>query len=253
MFDSVTGSRRPGRLRIIHASASGLYSARPVSRHPSAVRIITLMPGANRLCRSAPRELFTEFCLDRRSAFRAFAVAAIAEIDPGMATMRILVIVLRATLPCRLLLIVFAAALAALEKLTAQSNDAAFIWHHPAFFRLEYLIAAIVLRPAVRPTIKPGFIYARLAARRLTHSAQRIVTISPRSAQQRMHLTMNNSRGPAMLAALKPGDLVTVRDADGRRITGRVELLSNGHWGARPGPHLTVRITESNIISIQEG
>ena len=56
-----------------------------------------------------------------------------------------------------------------------------------------------------------------------------------------------------MLATLKPGDLVTVRDADGRRITGRVELLSNGHLGARPGPHLTVRITESNIISIREG
>ena len=64
---------------------------------------------------------------------------------------------------------------------------------------------------------------------------------------------MNNSRGADMLAALKPGAIVTVRDADGRRITGRVELLSNGHLGARPGPHLTVRITESNIISIREG
>ena len=64
--------------------------------------------------------------------------------------------------------------------------------------------------------------------------------------------SMNNSRGADMLAALKPGAIVTVQRSDGGQSTGRAELRPTGHWYARTGPLFSERITESNIISIRE-
>ena len=55
-----------------------------------------------------------------------------------------------------------------------------------------------------------------------------------------------------MLAALKPGAIVTVQRSDGGQSTGRAELRPTGHWYARTGPLFSERITESNIISIRE-
>jgi hypothetical protein len=76
----------------------------------------------------------------------------------------------------------------------------------------------------------------------------------PRSARQRSILAVNNSRGADMLAALKPGTLVTVRRDDGGQSTGRAEFQHlTGQWYARPGPHLTVRINEFNIVAVRPG
>jgi hypothetical protein len=55
-----------------------------------------------------------------------------------------------------------------------------------------------------------------------------------------------------MLAELKPGAVVTVRRDDGGQSTGRAEFQHlTGQWYARSGPHLTVRVTESNIVAIR--
>ena len=66
---------------------------------------------------------------------------------------------------------------------------------------------------------------------------------------------MNNSRGADMLATLKPGAIVTVRDADGRLEVGRAEQVRDDLWRVRLGhyAHDSIAITESNIISIREG
>lgn len=62
---------------------------------------------------------------------------------------------------------------------------------------------------------------------------------------------MNNSNGAALLARVKPGDLVTVRRADGGRATGRAELRPTGHWYARTGPLFSERMHADNILSFQ--
>ena len=55
-----------------------------------------------------------------------------------------------------------------------------------------------------------------------------------------------------MLAALKPGALVTVQREDGGQSTGRAEYRpATGEWYARTGPLFGVRITESNIVAIR--
>ena len=66
---------------------------------------------------------------------------------------------------------------------------------------------------------------------------------------------MNNSRGTAMLAALKPGVIVTVRTITGRLEVGRAEQVRDDLWRVRLGhyAHDSIAITESNIVSIREG
>lgn len=66
---------------------------------------------------------------------------------------------------------------------------------------------------------------------------------------------MNNRNGAALLARIQPGDLVTVRRADGGTLTGRADPVGHpsdpaGSWRmvARGGIYLA---TESNIVSFR--
>jgi len=62
---------------------------------------------------------------------------------------------------------------------------------------------------------------------------------------------MNHENGAAMLAALRPGALVTLRAADGRTLTGRAEYNA-GAWMARTSPNkLREPVTAANIIRVQ--
>ena len=63
---------------------------------------------------------------------------------------------------------------------------------------------------------------------------------------------MNNERGAELLAALKPGDLVTIRDTDGGQRIGRAARHPDGLFimaGAHGGK--LYKVTSSNILKVQ--
>ena len=66
---------------------------------------------------------------------------------------------------------------------------------------------------------------------------------------------MNNENGQALLARVRPGCLVTVRQPDGRQVTGRAHYLPmSDSWHTRTGRDaMPQAVTASNIIRVQEG
>ena len=61
---------------------------------------------------------------------------------------------------------------------------------------------------------------------------------------------MNNSNGAALLARVKPGDLVTVRAGDGSRVTGRAEFIGKAAICKAQPVSASRFVTAGNIISI---
>lgn len=72
---------------------------------------------------------------------------------------------------------------------------------------------------------------------------------------------MNNSNGAALLARVKPGDLVTVRAIGGELLTGRAYRfapspadvwagLTRPDWVILTGRHTSAGVTAANIVSI---
>ena len=64
---------------------------------------------------------------------------------------------------------------------------------------------------------------------------------------------MNNSNGAAMLARIKPGDLVTIRDDAGNRLTGRAERPDGltRPWMLRIRRMGLVLVTTDNVLNVQ--
>ena len=61
---------------------------------------------------------------------------------------------------------------------------------------------------------------------------------------------MNNERGAAILATVQPGDLVTIRTADGGQRTGRAHKVREGWCICSMHPGSIGTITAGNIISV---
>lgn len=61
---------------------------------------------------------------------------------------------------------------------------------------------------------------------------------------------MNNANGAALLARVKPGDLVTIRNADGSQTTGRARASHTGLYTCAPFSLAPEPVTADNIVSI---
>lgn len=64
-------------------------------------------------------------------------------------------------------------------------------------------------------------------------------------------MSANNERGAAMLAALRPGALVTVRTDSGARRYGRAERNAEGAWLIRDHSRHEWALTAANILQVQ--